>query len=53
MYRDFILPVERHSFVERMYDIIQKAESMMEQQAEEGVSKGAETKVCSSVCVDR
>ncbi|XP_035510213.1 serine/threonine-protein kinase WNK4-like [Morone saxatilis] len=31
-HRDFILPSEREGFILRMYDIIQRAESMMHQQ---------------------
>lgn len=44
------MPSERHGFVLRMYDIINKAESMMEQQAEGGVAKGAEPMVCVLLC---
>lgn len=32
IHRDFILPSERQGFILRMYDIINRAESMMHQQ---------------------
>lgn len=32
IHRDFIVPLEREGFILRMYDIIKRAESMMQQQ---------------------
>lgn len=43
IHRYFILPSERDGFVLRMYDIIHRAESMMEQPAEEGGATPAAT----------